>query len=231
MGLTGAGGALITIPLLMQFQGMSLKDASVYSLLTVMIAATSNFFFQRKDAEIKLAAFFVVAATIGSFASYPFKSALPDFGIAIIIALVAVYSLYKIWSAKETALLDEHQEPHWWKTATIGLGIGVLTTFTGLGGGVLMLPVLLGFYRLPQKQAVATSLVVVGLSSLASFLIQMSKSEGLGMDLKILGLVVSILMTSYVLRFAISKISIKTADIIRKVVFTLVVIIALAKIF
>ena len=38
MGLTGAGGALVAIPLFMQFQGMSLKEASVFSLIAVVIA-------------------------------------------------------------------------------------------------------------------------------------------------------------------------------------------------
>jgi len=33
MGLTGAGGALVAIPLFMQFLALTLKDASVYSPL------------------------------------------------------------------------------------------------------------------------------------------------------------------------------------------------------
>lgn len=230
MGLTGAGGALVAIPLFMQFQGMSLKEASVFSLIAVVIASLSNFYYQRKNSDIKLASVFVLSSAIGSFASQPYKKLLPDMGMAIMLTMVALYSLYNVWRPQKKVEATGNQ-PQLFATVLIGLVLGLLTTFTGLGGGVLMLPVLLGFYKMTQVQAVATSLLVVGLSSLASFLIQVSKGIEVNISYEIIGLTVGIFASSYLLKILITKASAELANNIRKVVFTLVVILALVKIF
>ncbi len=230
MGLTGAGGALVAIPLFMHFLEMSLKEASVYSLLAVVVASLSNFYYQRKDSHVKLASFFVIASTVGSFLSQPYKNILPELGIAILLSFVALYSLYSVW--QDTSLKTKSvKTPSLFFTVFIGLALGLLTTFTGLGGGVLMLPILLSFYKLPQNQAVATSLVVVGLSSLSSFLIQVSHGLTVKLDAQILLLVLGIFIVSYLLKILMSKLPEPIVKSARKIVFTIVVILALAKIF
>lgn len=234
MGLTGAGGALIAIPLFMQFQGMSLKQASVYSLLAVIIASLSNFYHQRKNAQISLASLFVVFSSLGSYITQPYKSMISDKWIAMTLALIALYSLYSVWAKKE--ITREYQgekslKSQVPKTMIIGLTLGALTTFTGLGGGVLMLPILLSLYKLPEGRAVATSLVVVGLSSLSSFLIQVSKGVSFALSTDFVGLIISIIITSYLLKILISNISAQNANHLRRWVFTIVVIIALMKLF
>ena len=230
MGLTGAGGALVAIPLFMQFQNMTLKEASVFSLVAVVIASLSNFFYQRKDARLELAGIFILSSALGSFISHPYKNLLPDIAIAVTLALIALYSLYSIWtpSKKNDQSLSNINI---WKTISIGLLLGVLTTFTGLGGGVLMLPILIGVYKLEQKKAVATSLVIVGLSSLASFFIQISKGADLLMDQNFIGLIFGILITSYLIKLLSSKISEDKSELLRKTVFTIVVALSLVKIF
>lgn len=230
MGLTGAGGALVAIPLFMQFQNMTLKEASVFSLIAVVIASLSNLFYQRRDARIKLASIFIIASALGSFISQPYKDLLPDLAIAVTLTLISFYSLYAVWvpSQKNDSSLLNTNLP---KTIVIGLLLGILTTFTGLGGGVLMLPILLGIYKLEQKQAVATSLMVVGLSSLASFIIQVSKGVDFKINQDFIGLFAAILISSYLLKFLISKSSSRYSEISRKVVFTVVVILSLTKIF
>ena len=230
MGLTGAGGALVAIPLFMQFQNMTLKEASVFSLVAVVIASLSNFFYQRKDARLELAGIFILSSALGSFISHPYKNLLPDIAIAVTLALIALYSLYSIWtpSKKNDQSLSNINI---WKTISIGLLLGLLTTFTGLGGGVLMLPILIGIYKLEQKQAIATSLVVVGLSSLVSFFIQILKGADLPADQSIIGLILGILVTSYLIKLLSSKISEDKSEFLRKMIFTFVVALSLIKIF
>lgn len=231
MGLTGAGGALVAIPLFMHFLGMDLKEASVYSLIAVVLASLSNFYFQRKSANFKLAFLFILASTIGSLFSQPYKALLPDTGIALLLALIAVYSLYNVWVPSKHESSSKEEKLNLSKTVIIGLILGVLTTFTGLGGGVLMLPVLLSMYKLPQKVAVATSLLVVGFSSLSSFVIQASRGMNLKLDVSFTALILGILITSYGLKWITSRIDSKKTDMIRKLVFTVVVVFSLAKIF
>jgi uncharacterized protein len=49
-----------------------------------------------------------------------------------------------------------------WRLAAIGLAAGGLSGLLGIGGGVLMVPAFTGWVRLTIKEAVATSLVCVG---------------------------------------------------------------------
>ncbi len=49
-----------------------------------------------------------------------------------------------------------------WRLAGIGVGAGGLSGLLGVGGGILMVPAFLGLVRLTIKEAVATSLLCVG---------------------------------------------------------------------
>lgn len=50
-----------------------------------------------------------------------------------------------------------------------GIAVGVLTGLVGVGGGFLIVPALVLLGRLPMRQAVGTSLVVIALKSAAGF--------------------------------------------------------------
>ncbi|MDJ0912857.1 MAG: sulfite exporter TauE/SafE family protein, partial [Desulfobacterales bacterium] len=65
--------------------------------------------------------------------------------------------------------LSDHQ----WKMiggGLIGLVIGFVAGLLGIGGGVLVVPLLIFFLQIPTKQAAATSMFIVCFSSLAGFI-------------------------------------------------------------
>jgi uncharacterized protein len=232
MGLTGAGGALVAIPLFMQFLDMSLKEASVYSLLAVVVASMLNYLAQRKNTQYKTALIIIVFSALGSYLTAPYKENLPSLMVAILLTLVSLYALYSIWMPgkklsndptvpRESAALS----------VTIGLVLGALTTFTGLGGGVLMLPLFLALYRYSQSQAVATSLLAVGLSSLASLLIQVARGIKFELKIDLVYLLVGILFSVLLLGQFAKRLPDTVVTRTRQIVFTLVVVIALLKIF
>jgi uncharacterized membrane protein YfcA len=49
-----------------------------------------------------------------------------------------------------------------WRLGTIGAAAGLISGILGVGGGVLMVPAFIGWVRLSIKEAVATSLLCVG---------------------------------------------------------------------
>lgn len=230
MGLTGAGGALIAIPLFLQFLGMELKVATLYSLIAVIIASLSNFILQRKLCDYKLSIAFVLLSTTGSILTNPFKKYLPDIYMAILLAAVSIYSLYSIWRPS-AANHSQNKSPSWVITGVIGLSLGALTTFTGLGGGVLMLPLLIGLYGFDQNRAVATSLLTVAMSSLSSLLIQVFSGAQFELDSQLLGLVVGILVAAFSIKYLTARLPLSLLNNSRKVIFTFVVFLALFKIF
>lgn len=235
MGFTGAGGALVAIPLFIQFMDMTLKEASVLSLFAVVIASLSNFISQRKNGNTKLGVMIISASMVGSFLSTPYKKWLPDFYVALLLTAVSLYALYNVWKKTKPVSafgnVVHKKDVSLLITIIVGLTLGVLTTFTGLGGGVLMVPVLLSIYALSQTEAVATSLLAVGLSSLFSLIIQVSAGAKILWDINLLFLIGGILAAAFILSLFTKKISAAHLMLIRKVVFTAVVILAVVKIF
>jgi uncharacterized membrane protein YfcA len=51
----------------------------------------------------------------------------------------------------------------------IGFFIGIITGFLGAGGGFLIIPALLFFAKLPMKQAIGTSLLIIFINSSIGF--------------------------------------------------------------
>lgn len=52
----------------------------------------------------------------------------------------------------------------------VGLGLGVMTGFLGVGGGFLLVPALVTLARLPLKSAIGTSLAIITGASLSGAL-------------------------------------------------------------
>jgi len=233
MGLTGAGGALVAIPLFMHFFSMGLKEASVYSLLAVVVASLMNYFSQRSATQYKTAMIIVAVSAIGSYLTTPFKEALPSFYAAIILSTISIYALYSVWRPLKsvgfgTLTRAKESTP---LSILVGFILGTLTTFTGLGGGVLMLPILLSMYHYSQSQAVATSLFAVGLSSLASLIVQISMGADFSIDLGLGYLMVGILSSVFILKQFVKRLPASVVTRTRQVLFTFVVILAISKIF
>jgi uncharacterized membrane protein YfcA len=229
MGLTGSGGALISIPLFMTFLHLPLKEASVLSLVVVMLGSFSNFINYKKFTNYKLGSFFVIASALGSYASAPFKKELPETGVALLLTIVSLVALVQVWRPIKN---KEHDKiPGLVISSLIGFTLGILTTFTGIGGGILIVPVLLSFYKFDQNQALATSLLTVGFSSMLSFLIQMLDGAKIHLEISLLNLVIGTFCASYFLKWLSQRWSSSFLIKIRKITFTLVIFLALTKVF
>lgn len=55
----------------------------------------------------------------------------------------------------------------WWRLAVIGLAAGFFSTVFGVGGGIIMVPLLLGLMHYDAKAATATSLGAIIFTSIA----------------------------------------------------------------
>lgn len=232
MGLTGAGGALVAIPLFMQFLGMGLKEASVYSLLAVVIASLTNYLAQRRATQYETALIVIVFSALGSYLSAPFKELLPTLVVALLLTSVSLYALYNVWVPLKVSPAAP-TAPRSTTALSVGIGLllGALTTFTGLGGGVLMLPLFLALYRHTQAQAVATSLLAVGLSAFSSLAVQAFRGAHFEATAGLGWLLLGIMLAVYLLKLYVKHLSVETLTLTRQVVFTVVVALALLKIF
>lgn len=233
LGLTGSGGGLVSIPLFMNLVHIDLKVATVFSLLTVMIGALFGWLPQRRGTHYIPAAIMFSSSLVASWGASHFKSDFPEMGIRLLIVLLCCFSLYQFWKGRSQTVAS--QTPNSTPTTNLnpslivkslftGIVLGVLTTLTGLGGGVLLVPLMLSLLKFTLPEAISTSLLTVMFASAGSLWFQREQLLG-HVTLEIIGLLIlGVVASSLLVRLMLKKIPTNQLTLIKKIVFTSVVI-------
>lgn len=171
LGLTGAGGSILTLPLLVYLAGVPPREAVALSLLVVGSAALVGALQRARTGEIHLRAilWFALSGAIGAAVGARFTQLVPP------ALLMGAFSLLMVGVAvRMLTQRPEGQEPEAdcrpLRCFAAGGGVGILTGFLGVGGGFLLVPALTRFGRLPLRTATGTSLAVIFFNSAAGFL-------------------------------------------------------------
>lgn len=179
-GICGIGGGIIIKPLIDMFGIASVSTASFLSSATVLAMAaynsaknlTSESGTIHVDTMLPLA---VGAAVGGVFGSIVFNMAiklLPNSqrvgaAQAIILAFVALGTMLYTLNKKRIKTTNVQSRT---VSCGIGLSLGVISSFLGIGGGPLNLPVLQYFFSMDTKSATQSSLFIILISQLFSLI-------------------------------------------------------------
>ena len=90
------------------------------------------------------------------------------FVMVVFAILMVAASVSMIRSRKVIAEDGTKEKP--WMLVIYGVLIGLVTGFLGAGGGFLLIPALVILMKLPMKEAIGTSLLIIALNSLIGFL-------------------------------------------------------------
>jgi len=229
LGLTGAGGAIIAIPLFVHLTKASLHEATVLSLVAVASGALLNGFMQRKRIDYKTALLLFTFSIPGSYLFRPLKAVTPEWVILSLFAGVGFLSLLSIWRAKPRSIAEgETKEPSnlLLKSSLGGFSLGALVTLTGLGGGVVLVPLLTGVFRKSLAQAAATSLFTIILTSVFSLSLQWGVvSENVKVT-HLLVLIVGSILSAFLTGKLIAAVPQGKIDLARKLIITAVIIVS-----
>ncbi len=177
LGLTGAGGSIITLPVLVYLAGIPPAEAVGMSLFIVGSAALAGAVQRYRAGEfhVKAALLYALTGIPGAAIGAQFTSLVPSsvlmtsFGILMVI--VAGNLLLR--PTKETS---QEGDCCILSCALTGVGVGFLTGFIGVGGGFLLMPALVKFAHLPLRLATGTSLAIIAFNSAAGFLTHFSST-------------------------------------------------------
>jgi len=187
LGLIGGGGSILTVPVLVYLMGVDAVAATSYSLFIVGFtsAVGSVTYFKNKLVNIKTAIIFGIPSIIAVFMTRAYivpaipkevftvgefivtKSILMMLLFALLM-IAASYSMIKKSKSKTEVSLGE-QKFNYPLILIEGAVVGVLTGLVGAGGGFLIIPALVILSKLPMKEAVGTSLVIIAAKSLIGF--------------------------------------------------------------
>lgn len=163
-GLLGIGGGVITIPcLLFSFKMMGLPPNSWMHLAigTSLAAMIFNTFSAAWSHHKKQSVLFEVVKPMalgilfGGMIGATFARILPSFFLQNIFgAFEVILGIRFLIPTKKP--MREAPLPHFWKLSGIALAISSLSTFLGIGGGLINVPILM-HYHVPAKKAIGTS--------------------------------------------------------------------------
>ena len=185
LGLTGAGGAILAVPLLGFFLHLDVAQAAPIGLLAVALSAGLGAYlaFSSKILRYKAALLIACAGLILSPIGIWLAHQLPNWPLVLIFAMVLLLVAKNMWTQakKELAGIEDTLGPPCQLDQTIGklawtlpcaralFSSGALAGFfsglLGVGGGFIVVPALKKFTDLPMKSIVATSLGVLAIIS------------------------------------------------------------------
>ena len=106
---------------------------------------------------------------------------LPDAWYKKILALILLFSVLRLLTSQSNTSFK--RAPKFWMLFLIGAGIGLLSGMIGMGGGILLSPILILAGWANQKETAAISAVFIFLNSLAGLGGQFQKGFELAPDM------------------------------------------------
>lgn len=186
LGLTGGGGSILTVPILVYVLSVNPITSTSYSLFvvgsTALVGTIRNA--QKGMIEYKTAFVFAIPAFIAVFLTRKFIiPSIPDvifnfndfvftkdLSIMIFFAILMFFASISMIKGRKEVKIKKDIVFNYPLIIIEGFVVGILTGLVGAGGGFLIIPALVLFANLPMKRAVATSLLIIAVKSLIGFL-------------------------------------------------------------
>ena len=168
LGFIGAGGAMLSVPILLYIFDFTAIPATTGALAIVLCAAIAGAIPKARAKEILYREALVIWALglvtnlAASILAHKLSDKLITTGFSITLIFAALSMLKK----------SEEQEQRRMPTSAlviVSLGIGAITGLFGIGGGFIVIPVLMHAFGTPARVASGTSLVVIALNSITAF--------------------------------------------------------------
>jgi uncharacterized membrane protein YfcA/uncharacterized membrane protein YedE/YeeE len=179
LGLLGGGGSILTVPVLTYALHLEPKAAIATSLLVVAATSLAAVIPHALAGRVsfRIGAGFGVTGMVGAYAGGRLAAFLPGELLLGGFALMMVATGVAMLRARDPELADgsadvstgERAPARISRIAAHGLGVGLVTGLVGAGGGFLIVPSLVLLGGMGTKPAIATSLLVIAMKSLAGF--------------------------------------------------------------
>lgn len=170
LGLVGGGGSIIAVPLLLYVVGIGSPHLAIgTSAIAVSLSALSNLANHARKGMVKwpCAVTFSAAGIVGAWGGSSLAMRVPGdqllalFGIVMVIVGIVMALRKDAEGNPDIRLNFSTAQQLLPLLLLVGLGVGALSGFFGIGGGFLIVPGLMFATGMPIAYAIGTSLVAV----------------------------------------------------------------------
>jgi hypothetical protein len=181
LGLVGGGGSILAMPLLVYVVGVSSPHVAIgTSAIAVAVSAAANLFGHARASTVKwpCAIVFALSGIAGAAGGAQFGKMVDGgrllmlFGMLMVLVGIVMMRPRKSGGNPDVELTRTSMPRLLPLLIGIGLLVGALSGFFGIGGGFLIVPGLMGATAMPLINAIGSSLVSVaafGLTTAISY--------------------------------------------------------------
>lgn len=164
-GFFGIGGGTILVPLLL-FAGYDTKIAIGISVVQMVFSSLFGSYLNNKKGtlDLKLVSFIGIGGFAGAQFSGLITSGFSDRALEFIFLSFAVFALVRLFM-KPSHEKEQKDDVHPAILIFIGFILGVVSMAIGVGGSIILTPILVGFFHFPLKKAISAGLFFVVFSS------------------------------------------------------------------
>jgi len=170
-GFFGVGGGMLLIPILLTL-GFSIKQSIAMSVVQMVFSSVFGSYKNYKLGKLVINEGIwvgiggIIGGVIGSF----FTDILPSSILEYIFLALVIFAFIRVSTSKKP---HQDQEEGSFSKVTlfiIGVIIGTIAMMLGVGGSVMLTPVLIGFLHFPSKKAATAGLFFVVFSSITGLI-------------------------------------------------------------
>jgi len=167
-GFFGVGGGMILVPMLMSI-GVDIKSAIGISVVQMVFSSVYGSYLNYRKGLLQLneGIWVGVGGLLGGMIGARFTDLLSRETLSYIFLGLVIFALFQILSARKKHPDQEEGSFSSGLLFAIGFVIGIIAMMLGVGGSIMLTPILVGFLHFPTKKAATAGLFFVVFSSLS----------------------------------------------------------------
>jgi uncharacterized membrane protein YfcA len=170
-GFFGIGGGMILVPVLLAI-GFEIKDAIGISIIQMVFSSVFGSYLNYKKGTLIIGEgiFVGIGGFVGGFIGGKVTHMVSDTVLQFLFLGLLIFAMFRLFFSKHHIEGTETKTLNKAVLLGIGLVIGIFSITLGVGGSIILTPILVGILHYPIKKAVSAGLFFVVFSSIAGMI-------------------------------------------------------------
>jgi uncharacterized membrane protein YfcA len=167
-GFFGVGGGMILVPTLLSI-GIDIKSAIAISVVQMVFSSILGSYLNYKKGKLEVTQgiWVGVGGILGGILGAQFTDILPNEVLEYSLFALVTFALIRVATSKKPSSKQQKGEFSKAVLFFIGFAIGVVAIMLGVGGSIMLTPILVGFLHFSTKEAAVAGLFFVVFSSIS----------------------------------------------------------------